>query len=120
MNSLSTIPWRINPVSILAAAISLIGAFLPWWGFDVSGISINQAHRLTIWNPPRFNTQAPGGAMVSRYFTISSVSVLVLVLVATARAVVGSLTLLSRYLLAGLVLSALAPIVDAVTMNYVT
>ena len=46
------IPWRINPVSILAAAISLIGAFLPWWGFDVSGISINQEHRWTIWNPP--------------------------------------------------------------------
>ena len=120
MNSLSTIPWRINPVSILAAAISLIGAFLPWWGFDVSGISINQAHRWTIWNPPRFNTQVPGGAMVSWNFTISSVSVLVLVLVATALVVVGSLTLLRRYLLGGLVLSALAPVVYAVAINYVT
>src|SRR2546421_1539929 len=120
MNSLSTIPWRINPVSILAAAISLIGAFLPWWGFDVSGISINQAHRWTIWNPPRFNTQVPGGAMVSWNFTISSVSVLVLVLVATALVVVGSLTLLRRYLLGGLVLSAIAPVVYAVAINYVT
>src|SRR6266516_2932639 len=118
MNSLSTIPWRINPVSILAAAISLIGAFLPWWGFDVSGISINQAHRWTIWNPPRFNTQVSGGATVSWNFTISSVSVLVLVLVATALVVVGSLTLLRRYLLGGLVLSALAPVVYAVAMNY--
>src|SRR5467141_623025 len=120
MDSLSMIPWRINPVSILAAAISLIGAFLPWWGFDVSGISINQVHRWTIWNPPRFNTQVPGGAMVSWNFTISSVSVLVLVLVATALVVVGSLTLLRRYLLGGLVLSALAPALYAVAINYVT
>src|SRR3989475_3704840 len=120
MNSLSTIPWRINPVSILAAAISLIGAFLPWWGFDVSGISINQAHRWTIWNPPRFNTQVPGGAAISWNFTISSISVLVLVLVATALVVVGSITLLRRYLLGGLVLSALAPVVYAVAINYVT
>ena len=120
MLNLSMIPWRINPVSILAAAISLIGAFLPWWGFDVSGISINQVHRWTIWNPPRFNTQVPGGAMVSWNFTISSVSVLVLVLVATALVVVGSLTLLRRYLLGGLVLSALAPVVYVVAINYVT
>src|SRR5947209_20279294 len=108
MDSLSIIPWRINPVSILAAAIALVGAFLPWWGFDVSGI-INQVHRWTIWNPPRFNTQVPGGATVSWNFTISSVSVLVLVLVATALVVCGSLTLLRRYLLGGLVLLALAP-----------
>src|SRR5438309_2922029 len=120
MDSLSMIPWRINPVSILAAAISLIGAFLPWWGFDVSGISINQEHRWTIWNPPRFNTQVPGGTTVSWNFTVSSVSVLVLVLVATALVVVGSLTLLRRYLLGGLVLSALAPVVYAVAVNYVT
>jgi len=120
MDSLSMIPWRINPVSILAAAISLIGAFLPWWGFDVTGISINQVRRWTIWNPPRFNTQVPGGATVSWNFTISSVSVLVLVLVATALVVVGSLTLLRRYLLGGLVLSALAPVVYAVAINYVT
>ena len=117
---MSTIPWRINPVSILAAAISLIGAFLPWWGFDVTGISINQVRRWTIWNPPRFNTQVPGGATVSWNFTISSVSVLVLVLVATALIVVGSLTLLRRYLLGGLVLSALAPVVYVVAINYVT
>src|SRR2546422_7551069 len=120
MDSLSMIPWRINPVSILAAAISLIGAFLPWWGFDVTGISINQVRRWTIWNPPRFNTQVPGGATVSWNFTISSVSVLVLVLVATALVVVGSLTLLRRYLLGGLVLSAIAPVVYAVAINYVT
>ena len=60
------------------------------------------------------------GAMVSWNSTISSVSVLVLVLVATALVVVGSLTLLRRYLLGGLVLSALAPVVYAVPINYVT
>src|SRR3989442_1237529 len=120
MDSLSILPWRINTVSILAAGIALVGAFLPWWGFDVSGISINQVRRWTIWNPPRFNTQVPGGATVSWNFTISSVSVLVLVLVATALVVVGSLTLLRRYLLGGLVLSALAPVVYAVAINYVT
>src|SRR5205807_9955637 len=48
------------------------------------------------------------------------VSVLVLVLVATALVVVGSLTLLRRYLLGGLVLSALAPVVYVVAINYVT
>src|SRR2546427_13218552 len=74
MDSLSIIPWRINPVSILAAAIALVGAFLPWGGFDVSGISINQVHRWTIWNPPRFNTQVPGVAAVAWNLTISCVS----------------------------------------------
>ena len=100
--------------------MALIGAFLPWWGFDVSGIISTQAHRWTIWNPPRLNTQVPGAAAVSWNFTISSVSVLVLVLVATALVVVGSITLLRRYLLGGLLLSALAPVVYAVAINYVT
>jgi hypothetical protein len=117
---LSNISWKINPVSILAAAIALIGAFLPWWGFDVSGIISTQARRWTIWNPPRLNTQVPGAASVSWNFTISSVSVLVLVLVATALVVVGSITLLRRYLLGGLVLSAFAPVVYTVAINYVT
>src|SRR5881296_436863 len=120
MDSLSIIQWRLNPVSIFAAAIALVGAFLPWWGFDVSGIISTQARRWTIWNPPRLNTQVPGAASVSWNFTISSVSVLVLVLVATALVVVGSITLLRRYLLGGLVLSALAPVVYAVAINYVT
>jgi hypothetical protein len=117
---LSIIQWRINPISILAAAMALVGAFLPWWGFDTSGVISSQAHRWTIWNPPRFNTQAPGGATVTLNFTISSVSVLIMVLVATALVVVGSITLLRRYLVAGLVLSALAPVVYTVAINYVT
>jgi hypothetical protein len=117
---LSITQWRINPISIMAAAMALVGAFLPWWGFDTSGVSSSQAHRWTIWNPPRFNTQVPGGATVSWNFTISSVSVLVLVLVATALVVVGSITLLRRYLVAGLVLSAIAPVVYTVAINYVT
>jgi hypothetical protein len=117
---LSIIQWRLNPVSILAAAIALVGAFLPWWGFDLSGINSAQAHRWTIWNPPRFNTQVPGAASVSWNFTISSILVLILVLVATALVVVGSITLLRQYLIGGLVLSALAPVVYAVAINYVT
>ena len=120
MDSLSIIQWRINPVSILAAAMALVGAFLPWWGFDTSGVVSSQTRRWTIWNPPRFNTQVPGGATVSWNFTISSVSVLVLVLVATALVVVGSITLVRRYLVGGLVLSAIAPVVYAVAINYVT
>ena len=118
MDSLSIIQWRFNPVSILAAAIALVGAFLPWWGFDLSGSG--QPRLWTIWNPPRFNTQIPGAAAVSWNFTISSISVLILVLVATALAVVGSITLLRRYLIAGLVLSAFAPVVYTVAINYVT
>ena len=120
MDSLSIISWKINPVSILGAAMALIGAFLPWWGFADSGILSNLAHRWTIWNPPRLNTQVPGAASVSWNFTISSLSVLVLVLVGTSLVVVGSITLLRRYLLGGLVLSALAPAVYAVAINYVT
>ena len=117
---MSMIQWRLNPVSILAAGIALVGAFLPWWGFNLSGVISNQARRWTIWNPPRLNTQVPGAASVSWNFTISSVSVLVLVLVATALVVVGSITLLRRYLLGGLLLSLLAPAVYAVAINYVT
>src|SRR5467141_1851181 len=120
MDSLSIISWKVNPVSILGAAMALVGAFLPWWGFDASGIISNKAHRWTIWNQPRLNTQVPGAAAVSWNFTISSVSVLILVLVATALVVVGSITLLRRYLLGGLVLSALAPAVYAAAINYVT
>src|SRR5260370_38892435 len=97
MDSLSIISWKINPVSILGAAMALVGAFLPWWGFDVSGIISNQAHRWTIWNPPRFNTQVPGAAAVSWNFTISTVSVLVLVLVATSLVVLGVITLPGTY-----------------------
>src|SRR5690348_17907838 len=48
-----------------------------------------------------FNTQVPGAATVSWNFTISSISVLILVLVATALIVVGSITLLRQYLLGG-------------------
>ena len=117
---MSITQWRINPVSILAAAIALVGAFLPWWGFDLSGINSAQVHLWTIWNPPRFNIQVPGAASVSWNFTISSVLVLVMVLVATALVVVGSITILRRYLLGGLVLSALAPAAYAVAINYVT
>jgi hypothetical protein len=120
MDSLTIISWRVNPVSILAAAIALVGVFLPWWGFDFSGIGSSQTHRWTIWNPPRFNSQVPGASAVSWNFTLSSVSVLILVLVATALVVVGSITLLRRYLLAGLVLSALAPVVYVVAIDYVT
>src|ERR1700746_315970 len=118
MDSLSIIQWKFNPVSIFAAAIALVGAFLPWWGFDISGSG--QPRVWTIWNPPRFNTQVPGATAVSWNFTISRISVLVLVLVATALAVVGSITLLRRYLIGGLVLSAFAPVVYAVAINYVT
>src|SRR6267143_6386895 len=120
LDSLSIISWKVNPVSILGAAMALVGAFLPWWGFDVSGVISTQARRWTVWNPPRLNTQVAGAAAVSWNFTISRVSVLVLVLVATALVVVGSITLLRRYLLGGLVLSALAPVVYAVAINYVT
>jgi zinc ribbon protein len=112
--------WRFNPVSILAAAIALVGSFLPWWGFELSGIGSGQPRLWTIWNPPRFNAQIPGAAAVSWNFTISSISVLVLVLVATALVVVGSITLLRRYLIGGLVLSAFAPVVYIVAINYVT
>jgi hypothetical protein len=118
MDSLSIIRWKFNPISIFAAAIALVGAFLPWWGFDLS--SSGQPRLWTIWNPPRFNTQVPGAAAVSWNFTISSISVLVLVLVATALAVVGSITLLRRYLIGGLVLSAFAPVVYTIAINYVT
>src|SRR5437016_14660082 len=116
MNSLSTIPWRINPVSILAAAISLIGAFLPWWGFDVSGISINQSHRWTIWNTPRFNTQVSGGPTVSWNFTISTISILVLLLVYTDLLAVDSLDLLMHYFLDVIVPSAVEPVYYAVAI----
>ena len=100
--------------------MALVGAFLPWWGFADSGTISNLAHHWTIWNPPRLNTQVPGAASVSWNFTVSSLSVLVLVLVGTSLVVVGSITLLRRYLLGGLVLSALAPAVYAVAINYVT
>src|SRR2546430_16981662 len=110
MDSLSIILWRINPVSILAAAIALVGAFLPWWGFDVSGISINQVHRWTIWNPPRFNTQVPVGATFSWNFIISSFSVLVLVFFCQSLALVGILTLFVSFFLWGHLFSAFATV----------
>ena len=113
--------WRLNPVAILAAGIGLVGLFLPWWGIDITGANIDRARLAwTIWNPPHFNQQAAGATSLYWVFAAFSMTALTLGLVAASLAVVGSLTLIRKYLVTGLVLSSLSLILYAVAVDYVT
>jgi hypothetical protein len=112
---------RLNPVAIVAAAVFLIGLFLPWWGVDVYGASIpRQRLAWTVWNPPQFNTRLAGGHMLYWNFAISSIIVLTLGLTATALAVVGSLTRIRRYFVAGILLSGVSLVTYTAAVEYVT
>jgi hypothetical protein len=119
--SLSSLFTRVNPISILAAGVAVAGLFLPWWGVTQTGAAIGRVHlQWTIWNPPHFNLRVTGANTIYWNFALSSVSVLVLGLIAASLVVVGSITLLRRYLIAGLVLSALSLVVYTVAVDYVT
>jgi hypothetical protein len=112
---------RLNPVAIVAAAVFLIGLFLPWWGVDVYGASISRVRfAWTVWNPPPFNARVAGGSMLYWNFAISSIIVLILGLTAAALAVVGSLTRIRRYFVAGILLSGLSLVTYTAAIEYVT
>lgn len=112
---------RVNPVSILAVGFAIAGLYLPWWGVTETGAAIGRVHlQWTIWNPPHFNLRVPGASALYWNFALSSISVLALGLIAASLVIVGSITLLRRYLIAGLVLSALSLIVYSVAVDYVT
>ena len=121
---LSSLFSRINPISIIAVGFAIAGLYLPWWGVTQTGAAIGRVHLLwTIWNPPHFSLRVAGASTLYWNFALSSVSVLALGLIAASLVVVGSITLLRRYLIAGLVLSALSLIVytvavDDITTNY--
>ena len=111
---------RVNLVTVLSAGVALAGLFLPWWGVTQTGTAIGRLHlQWSIWNPPHFNTRIAGATNLY-WISLSSISVLILGLIAASLVVVGSVTLLRRYLIAGLVLSALSLIVYAVAVDYVT
>jgi len=118
---MSSLLARVNPVSIVSVALAVASLFLPWWGVDITGVNINRVpiHR-NLWNPPRFNTRIPGATTVYWNFALSSISVLILALIAASLIIVGSVTLLRRYLLAGLILSVLSLGVYALAVDLVT
>lgn len=112
---------RVNLITVLSAGVALAGLFLPWWGVTQTGSAIGRLHlQWSIWNPPQFNLRVAGASSLYWNFALSSVSVLVLGLIAASLVVVGSVTLLRRYLIAGLVLSSLSLIVYTVAVDYVT
>ena len=112
---------RVNIVTVLSAGVALAGLFLPWWGVTQTGTTIGRLHlQWSVWNPPHFNTRIAGASTLYWNFALSSVSVLVLGLIAASLVVVGSVTLLRRYLIAGLILSALSLIVYTVAVDYFT
>ena len=118
---LSSLFMRVNLVTVLSAGVALAGLFLPWWGVTQTGTAIGRVHlQWSIWNPPHFNLRVAGANTIYWNFALSSVSVLVLGLIAASLVVVGSVTLLRKYLIAGLVLSALSLIVYTVAVDYVT
>jgi hypothetical protein len=120
MSKMSSLNMRANPVAIIAAAIFLIGLFLPWWGVDVYGASFARARLAwTVWNPPQFNRLA-GGSMLYWNFAVSSIIVLALGLIAAALAIVGSLTRMRRYFIAGILLSGISLALYTVAIEYVT
>lgn len=118
---MSSIFTRINVVTVLSAGVALAGLFLPWWGVTQTGATIGRLHlQWSIWNPPHFNARIAGATNLYWNFALSSVSVLVLGLIAASLVIVGSVTLLRRYLIAGLILSALSLVVYTVAVDYVT
>ena len=120
MTSMSALLGRINLLSITSAAIGLTSLFLPWWGVDITGVNFNRVPiHWTLWNPPRLAARV-AGAQVSWNFALTSLSVLILALLATALVVAGSLTLIRRYLIAGLVMSAATLGAYTIAIEYVT
>jgi len=125
---MSTAYWRVNPVAMIGAAVALISVFLPWWGIYESSLGVlTFFRRWTLWSPPgttvlrAFGQPRPVSATgLSQTFSASSLIVLTLALVAAALAVAGSLTLIRKYLVAGLFLSILTPIFYAASISYVT
>jgi hypothetical protein len=125
---MSTAYWRINPIAMISAAVALISLFLPWWGiYEYSSGALTFLRRWDLWNPfgtailRTFGRTTPTTATsISQTFSASSLVVLTLALVAAALALVGSLTLIRKYLVGGLFLSIVAPILYAVAISYVT
>jgi hypothetical protein len=124
--------WRINPVAMIASAVALISLFLPWWGiYELVGPASAQLGRWGLWNPPgtgainrlghRINPMTGMTAgTTAQTFAYTSLIVLLLVLVAASLSLAGSLTVHRNYLIAGLALSILAPIVYAISLTYIT
>src|SRR5438093_4792965 len=125
---MSTAYWRVNSLAIVSAAIALISVFLPWWGiYELVGSSVILFAHWTLWSPPGSAALRRLGrpdslstASISQTFIISSLIVLILALVAASLALAGGLTLVRKYLVAGLVVSILTPIAYTVTIAYVT
>ena len=128
VGSMSTAYWRVNSLAIVGAAIALISVFLPWWGiYELVGSSVMLFAHWTLWSPPGSAALRRLGrpdslstASISQTFIISSLIVLILALVAALLALAGGLTLVRKYLVAGLVVSILTPIAYTVTIAYVT
>ncbi|TMI49515.1 hypothetical protein E6H22_03330 [Candidatus Bathyarchaeota archaeon] len=81
----------------------------------------------TLWSPPGSAALRRLGrpdslstASISQTFIISSLIVLILALVAALLALAGGLTLVRKYLVAGLVVSILIPIAYTISIAYVT
>lgn len=125
---MSSAYWRINPVAMIGAATALISVFLPWWGiYELIGTTTLLLGHWTLYSPPgstalrRLGRPGPlSPANISQTFTISSVIILLLALVVAALALAGGLTLLRKYLIAGLTLSIAALIAYTIAISYVT
>ncbi|HYY91821.1 MAG TPA: hypothetical protein VE955_07515 [Candidatus Dormibacteraeota bacterium] len=125
---MSSAYWRINPVSIIGAAIALISVILPWWGiYRIFGTSATQFARWALYNPPGTlalrhlgQPEQVSASTISQTFTVSSLLVLTLALVVAALALAGGLTLLRKYLVAGIALSILTLAGYAITIAYLT
>ena len=117
---MSSLLWRVNPVTIISAAIAMAGLFLPWWGIDVTGTNIDRVRiHWNIWNPPRL-ARLSGAPTLYCNIALSSTTVLALALVGASLVVVGSLTLMRKYLIAGLGLSTASLAIYTIVVNYVT
>ncbi len=127
MEKMSASYWRINPIAMISAATVLISLFLPWWGVDQSfGVGIRH---WTLWSPPGAGIIRDLGighpimmsaASTAQSFGYASLVVLVLALIVASLALAGSLTMHRTYLVVGLVLAVLTPIVYIVSISYIT
>jgi hypothetical protein len=111
---------KVNLVSILAGAMCLISVFLPWWGLDGSVFGFSASIRWSLWTQPNFGGSTTSAPQAQAFQTLgwASAIVMILVLVSAAVALLGSFVPNNRYLIAGFVLSILAPLVYTGAVSY--
>ena|SRR3989442_813541 len=98
----------------------LISVFLPWWGLDGSVFGFSASIRWSLWTQPNFGGSATSASEAQAFQTLEWASAIVMILVPVSAtvALLGSFVPNNKYLIAGFVLSILAPLIYAGAVSY--